>query len=205
MDTETLYYEYIIKFFDVYFKELKNHYFCKKCKLLKNNLIESTQIKKDCKHIERGYICDLNIYNKNNLFIKHPFIRNNKNMIDLSDIEINVILKEYMCNPVYQSLFYCKICKIIETIHYLNDDIIVKNDCKYLPGCHKCNKIYPACCIDYYKFPLLKEEQEYNRISTTIQTKVNGYYRFPLYVNEDDICIDCYNETNPVNLKPAKK
>jgi hypothetical protein len=189
MDIENLSYDYIKKFFDMYFDkdQLNYHYFCKECRTMKdlNTLdcdgFEAELFLNAIVDIDGDYICKThsNYCKKNVLFNKDLSQCNEKNIEDLSDNEIINIMNKYINEDVYDlEYFYCKICKIIRVISFHDEEIIIKDGIKYLSGCGRCYITYPECCIDYYQFPLGE--------------------------NEYDICIDCYNETNPVNLKPAK-
>jgi hypothetical protein len=205
MDIENLSYDYIKRFFDMYFDEgdLNDYYFCKECRKMQEmesldqNCFEHNQIQttEDIKFlnsiifIERDYICNNEFCEKDILFNKAQC--NEKNLEDLSDNEIINIMKKYTnINDCDLDYFYCKICKFVRVINYYHELEITKNGIKYSSECTNCNKIYPECCIDYYKFPLSGNDDD----------------GFLSSVDEDDhdLCIDCFNETNAVNLKPAK-
>jgi hypothetical protein len=189
MDIENLSYDYIKRFFDMYFDEgdLNDYYFCKECRTmqemesLEHNQIQTTEDIKFLNSIifiERDYICNNEFCEKDILFNKAQC--NEKNLEDLSDNEIINIMNKYISEHEYLEWVYCKLCKIIR-IQNLNDaEIIIKDGIKYLSGCCDiCYIIYPECCIDYYKLPLGE--------------------------TKNDICIDCYNETTEIYLKPAKE
>jgi hypothetical protein len=196
MDIENLSYDYLKKFFNKYFDkgDLNGYYLCKQCRtleqipLLDQNCFHDNYIQSDkefdfltsVEFIERDYIYDNDYCEKDPRFNKEQVQFNEKNLEDLSENEINAIIKKYTngehCDSEY---FYCNICKMIRVFYYYDDgNIRIKNGVEYSSNCGRCYKIYPECCIDYYQFPL--------------------------YENEYDICIECHNETNPVNLKPAK-
>jgi hypothetical protein len=190
MDSEELSYEDIIKFFDKYFdkKEIPIYSICKKCiKLIYIEFAFRDSIDySNCNFLCPSVLCNSEIpfkINKKSLYTENVFP-------DLSTEEINVIIKLHTYQSTENIVYiYCNICKYIRVIDiYYFGETIIKNEEEYFHHCDNCDKIYPECCIDYYKFPLKEED---------------NYLEFRDYKN--DICIDCFNETTEIYLKPAKK
>jgi hypothetical protein len=205
MDIKNLSYEYLKIFFNEYFdkKELNNYYFCENCKRLRrkyNNIYDDDSDDKDIKFlhsildfINSNYTCNkeiTNCINANVVPVNLNHIEHNLHIEGINDIckypnLISHIIYNYTDTEKCEYMFfYCEICKFIRIIdsgyYSFVEIVLTKNGIKYSPMCIMCNELFPDCCIDYHIIPNL------------------------LNVHEN-ICIECDNKINPVNLKPAKR